>query len=216
MKKLALMIFFAFFSFLMVSCVNFTREYKEVYYYHVDYAPPAIEGTPVKDITVRLGSFNAASSFQSLKIIYSTSKYRRKTYEYHHWLVSPSDMISELLHRDMAASKLYGAVVTVRSSLPPQYELEGTIEEIMERDEGDVWFSVISMRCAAFAFPEKIGKKKVLYQKAYKESIRTEKNSPGAVVAAMSEAMEKISVKIQKDLNAAIAAHEASKEKGEY
>ncbi len=200
----------------MTSCFNFSRPHKEVYYYHVNYEAPEYNGTPVQNVIVRLGAFNAASSFQSLKIVYSTSSYRRKTYDYHHWLVTPADMVSELLQRDIASSKLYSAVVSVRSSLAPQYEIEGTIEEIMEKDDGETWFSVITLRCAAFALPEKFGKKHVLFQKAYKESVPTEKKSPGGVVAAMSQAMKNISLRIQKDLNKAILEHEASKAKGEY
>ncbi len=216
MKNFALFIVIGFIFLSATSCIDFTRPYKEVFYYHVNYDPPTPEGTPITGITVRLGSFNAASSFQSLKIIYSTSTYKRKTYEYHQWLTTPSDMIAELLQRDMAASNLYGAVVSIRSSLPPHYELEGTIEEIMEKDEGETWFSVISVRCAAFAFPEKIGKKHVLYQKAYKESVQTQKKNPAAVVAAMSDAMKKISIRIQEDLNKAIVKYEASKKDDQY
>lgn len=197
-------------GFLMTAdgCVNFSRPYQEVFYYHVDYSPPPVAGMRQEGMIVRLGSFNAAPSYQSLKIVYSTSTHRRKSYDYHHWVVSPSDMLAELLERDMTASGLYSAVVSIRSSLAPHYELEGTIEEIYEKDEGEAWYAVLSVRCAAFAYPESFGKKQILYQKVYRSSVRTVNKTPEGVVRAMSDAVKDLSRRIQEDLNAAIVEHE--------
>jgi ABC-type uncharacterized transport system auxiliary subunit len=192
------------------ACFNITRQHKEVYYYQIEYQAPAVGGTPFKDVVVRLASFTVAPSYQSQNILYSTGPNKRKAYDYHLWVVNPGDMLTEAFHRDMAESNLYKAVVDSRSSVVPQYEVEGIIEQIFEKDDGKNWYSVLSMRCVFFAYS---GGKYVLFQRVYEEGVKTDGKYPVDVVGAMSKAASKISTRLQKDINEHVAAYEASKAK---
>ena len=101
--------------------------------------------------------------------------------------------------------KNYQAVIDLRSSVFPQYELEGIVEKIFEKDEGDVWYSVLSLRCVFFAYRPA---KHVIFQRVYTESVRTEGRDPRAVVASMSDAAKMISRRIQQDVNDAVTQYE--------
>ncbi len=191
------------------GCFNVTRDYQEKFYYQLEYNPPAVSGPTLDDVVVRVGSFQVAPSYQSQKILYSTSKRKRKPYEYHLWIVNPGDMIADLLVRDMIDGKQYRAVVDVRSSINPDYEIEGIIDEIYEKDDNDTWFSVLQMRVILMAHQG--GKKTVLFQRNYRETHPVETHTPESVVTAMSAATKILSSKIQADVNAAVADHEAKK-----
>ncbi|MCC6157491.1 MAG: membrane integrity-associated transporter subunit PqiC [Deltaproteobacteria bacterium] len=191
------------------GCFNVTRDYQEKFYYQLEYNPPAVSGPAFDTVVVRVGSFQVAPSYQSQKILYSTSKRKRKPYEYHLWIVNPGDMIADLLVRDMIEAKQYRAVVDVRSSINPDYEIEGIIDEIYEKDDNDTWFSVLQMRVILMSHQG--GKKSVLFQRNYRESHQAETHTPESVVTAMSAATKILSSKIQADVSAAVADHEAKK-----
>ena len=115
-------------------------------------------------------------------------------------------MLSDLLIRDMIASDFYGAVVDLKSSIVPQYQLEGVVEQIYERTDGDVWWSVLRLRGLFFAYDD-VGKH-VLFQKVYRKEVQTAGHEPADIVAAMGEAAKAISAEVQQDINAAIATYE--------
>jgi ABC-type uncharacterized transport system auxiliary subunit len=193
---------------ILPSCFNITRPYKEVSFYQIEYDAPKIEGNPYKDVVVRLSELAVAPSYQSQKILFSTGSMKRKMYDYHMWVINPGDMLSDLLTRDMVAAGLYQAVVDNRSSLIPQYELEGIIEQIYEKDDGSSWSSVLTIRFIFFAYR---GGKQILFQRVYSEDVKTGGKQPQDVVLAMSEASRRISAKVQADVNAAIGESEAQK-----
>jgi ABC-type uncharacterized transport system auxiliary subunit len=194
---------------LAAGCFNIQRDYQDKFYYQMEYTAPQIGGESFPGVVVRMGGFQVAPSYQSQKIIYSTSVLKRKAYEYHLWIVNPGDMFGDLLVRDMIDSARYAAVVDVRSSVNPQYEIEGIIEEIYEKDEQDTWQSVLQVRVIFMAVEGM--KKRVLFQKVYREGEPTGSHTPEAVVSAMSRAAQNISSRVQKDVQAAVGVNEAKK-----
>ncbi|MBZ0274106.1 PqiC family protein [bacterium] len=190
------------------ACFNFQREHKDENFYQIEYEPPAADGVAFPGVVVRVANFDVAAGYQSPQIVYSTSAKRRKVYDYHMWIVNPGDMLTDLLLRDMVASGLYEATIDMRSSIYPDYELEGQVVAIYEKDEPDVWFSVLAVRTALFAYHRG---KHVLFQRTYEESIPTAGQTPQHVVAAMSDAARNVSARIQRDVNDAIATFEAKK-----
>ncbi|MCZ7586454.1 MAG: ABC-type transport auxiliary lipoprotein family protein [Deltaproteobacteria bacterium] len=178
------------------GCFNIQREHKEVFYYQLEYDPPRLDVSPHKDVVVRVSNFNVAPSYQSQKILYSTSTLKRKMYDYHLWVVNPGDMLTDLIMRDLISSGVYQAVVDMRSSVNPNYELEGIVERIYEKDHEDTWNSVLYLRCVFFSYH---GGKHVLFQKEYQEAVPAATRDPNAVVAAMSEAARRVSRRVQVD-----------------
>ena len=194
------------------SCIKLTRPYKEISYYQIQYDSPKAEGMPHGDVVVRIPSFDVSPSFDRLKIMYSTSALSLKTYEYNHWITNIGEMLSDLLIRDMVASGLYKAVIDMKSSIVPQYEAEGTVEKVYERDDGSDWYSVLQLRCIFFAYNSG---KYVLFQRVYRQEVKTAGHEPADIVAALSDAEKNISASVQKDMNEAITNYELVKKQKE-
>lgn len=209
MKRAVILIAIAFALGGLAACFSITRPHKEVYFYQLDYEPPKADLTAQKSVVVRLAGFDTAPSYQSQKIIYATGNMKRKFYDYHLWTVNPGDMLSDLILRDMVVAGTYQAVVDMKSSIVPQYELEGIIEQIFEKDEGGAWFSDLTIRCVFFSYHSG---KHVLFQRVYSESVNTGGKQPSDVVRAMSEAARRISLRIQKDINDSVVAYEKQKQ----
>jgi ABC-type uncharacterized transport system auxiliary subunit len=191
-----------------ISCVSLTRPYKEIFNYQIVYDPPEAQGLPYKNVVVRVTPFNIAPSFDKQKIVYSTGTNRLAVYEYHTWITNPGDMLSDLLIRDMIASGFYEAVVGLKSSIVPQYELEGVIEQIYEKTTGDEWWSVLRLRALFFAYDNG---KHVLFQRVYRKEVQTVGHELEDIVAAMGDAAKAISAELQLDANAAITCYENEK-----
>jgi ABC-type uncharacterized transport system auxiliary subunit len=194
-----------------VACISVTRPYKEVFDYQIVYdAPAPATGLPFKNVVVRIAPFSVAPAFDKRKIMYSTGANRFAVYQYHSWISSPGDMLTDLLIRDMIASGCYEAVIDLRGSIVPQYQLEGVVEQIYEKTEGDVWWSTLRLRGLFFAYGAD-GGKQVLFQRVYQKEVRTAGHEPGDIVAAMGEAAKAISIEVQRDVNAAVATYEGQK-----
>jgi ABC-type uncharacterized transport system auxiliary subunit len=193
-----------------VSCISVTRPYKEVFNYQIVYDPPAATGLPFKNVVVRVAAFSVAPAFDKQKIMYSTGPNRFAVYQYHSWITSPGDMLTDLLLRDMIASDFYEAAIDIRGTVVPQYQLEGVVEQIYEKTEGDAWWSTLRLRGLFFAY-DADGGKKVLFQRVYQKEIQTAGHEPGDIVAAMGEAAKAISIEVQRDVNAAIATYESQR-----
>ncbi|MCB9475757.1 MAG: membrane integrity-associated transporter subunit PqiC [Deltaproteobacteria bacterium] len=195
---------------LTTGCFNFSRDYEELYYYQVDYtSPPVTDAVPQKDVIVRVGTFAVAPAYQGQQIVYSTSALRRKRYDYHLWVVNPGDMLGDLFARDMVGAGTYKGVITTYSSLNPDYELEGVVDEIYEKDEGEEWYAVLSVRCVFFAYSNRA--KHILFQRTFKETVRAKEHSPVSIAYAMSEAAQKISARLQYAINVAVSKQEELK-----
>lgn len=191
-----------------ISCLSLTRPYKEIFSYQIIYDPPKTNGLPCKNVVVSIASFNVAPPFDKQKIMYSTGANQLSIYEYHTWVTNPGDMWSDLLIRDMIASDFYKAVVDLNSSIVPQYQLEGTIEQIYEKTEGEVWWSTLRLRGLFFSYDSN---KHVLFQRVYLKEVRTTGYEPADIATAMGAAAKAISTELQQDINAAIAGHESGK-----
>ncbi|RJO66044.1 MAG: hypothetical protein C4523_14105 [Myxococcales bacterium] len=191
-----------------ISCISLTRPYKEIFNYQIAYDPPETKGLPYKNVVVRVAAFSVAPPFDKQKIMYSTGPNLLAVYEYHTWVTNPGDMLSDLLIRDMIVSDFYEAVVDPRSSMVPQYELEGVIEQIYEKTDGEIWWSVLKLRGLFFAYD---GGKHVLFQRVYLKEVQTAGRELTDIVAAMGEAAQAISVELQPDVNAAVAKYESEK-----
>lgn len=191
------------------SCISLTRPYKEIFSYQIVYDPPEVKGLPFPNVVVRIVAFSVAPSFDKQKIVYSTGANQLSVYEYHTWVTNPGEMLSDLLIRDLIASGNYQAVVDLKSSINPHYEVEGVLERIYEKTEGDIWWASLRLRALIFYYDKG---KHVLLQRVYEKESKIVEHMPAGIVEAMGEAAKATSLSLQQDINAAIATHESEKE----
>jgi ABC-type uncharacterized transport system auxiliary subunit len=184
------------------GCLRLSQPAPQIRDYRLDYPRPAIDGTPL-GVVLGVPRLRVAAVYDRESMIYREGEQATGTDFYNRWSANPGSMVADLLARDFAESGLYRAVQRNPSSLPNDYQLSGEIEEIEERADSPTCNAhlrvrVLLVRIASAADP-------VQLQKTYAEDEPCPCNQPQAFAAAMSQALQRISEQVQRDVHGAIA-----------
>ncbi|MBW1812783.1 MAG: membrane integrity-associated transporter subunit PqiC [Deltaproteobacteria bacterium] len=182
------------------GCFGFSNPNKMISYYTLEYNAPKIEGLTTLPFAILIERFQVTPMYDSNKIIYKNSEFKRESYSYHRWRANPGDIVTHLLARDFKETSLFKAIFTLDSRYPATHMLKGTIEEFYEKDGEDYWESVLSLSVALIKKDEIDPLKSIIFQKKYNMKEVCSKKNPQAFAEAMSKAMEKLSNVIMKDV----------------
>lgn len=182
------------------ACLNLRQPSHKIDYYTLEYDPPQISGVKPLSVVVRIERFSVAPSYNTNRIIYRNSSFKRNAYVYHQWRASPADLVTHFLSRDMKQCNLFQAVLSYDSRFASSYVLEGSVDEFFEWDTDKTWKAVLSLTVLLMAEKEPDVSKKILFQKTYRVNELCKQKNPQAMAKAMSQAMAKVSEKITKDI----------------
>ena len=94
-------------------------------------AAPAADPSPYP-VTLLLGPLRASHLYRENHIVYSSKSEAMGTYEYQQWAEPPTEMLAEVLLRDLRASGRYRAVDMMRSNSRGDYILYGRLYDFKE------------------------------------------------------------------------------------
>jgi ABC-type uncharacterized transport system auxiliary subunit len=171
-----------------------------VEYYTFEYAPPSPVSTSATDQTIRVDRFSVAQSFSSTAMVYKPAPYRLASYNSNRWRVSPADMVTDYLLRDLRSSHSFRGVFSYRNAEKTRFVLQGAVEEFLEVDEQNAGKAVLSVSATLFDTEEKEITESILFQKKYRIEEPMREQNPEALARSMSAAMAKLSEQILKDL----------------
>ena len=92
---------------------------------------PAANPNPVP-ITLLIGRITGPALYNADQIVYSTGGESMGTYEYQRWAEPPTQMIAEVMLRQMRASGHYRGVYILRSDIRGEYLLHGRLYDFKE------------------------------------------------------------------------------------
>jgi ABC-type uncharacterized transport system auxiliary subunit len=97
--------------------------------------------TPVADanpypVTLLLGTITTSHLYRDDRIVYSSGGQNMGTYEYQRWAEPPTEMINNVLLRQLRASGRYRAVYSLRSNIHGDYLLHGHLYDFKEVSGG--------------------------------------------------------------------------------
>jgi ABC-type uncharacterized transport system auxiliary subunit len=92
---------------------------------------PAANANPVP-ITLLIGRMTGSALYREDQIVYSSGGQSMGTYEYHRWAEPPTEMIAEILLRQLRASGQYRGVYTLRSDVHGEFLLHGRLYDFKE------------------------------------------------------------------------------------
>jgi ABC-type uncharacterized transport system auxiliary subunit len=92
---------------------------------------PAPEHNPIP-VTLLLGPLRASHLYREDHIVFSSNGESMGTYEYQRWVEPPTEMLVEVLLRDLRASGKYRAVDLMRSNSRGDYILYGRLYDFKE------------------------------------------------------------------------------------
>jgi len=190
MKKCMKMFFIGL---LFVGCVGNGPSHVPVKQYTVEYPYPRFENMARIEQVIRVERFTSAQAFHNNEMLYRLKPYTRSAYTYQRWNIIPSDMMTELLLRDIRSAGIFGAVLSHREGGDARFLLEGQIEEFMEIDEGEKTWASLIVHVTFSDLSGKTPEKRIVFQNTYKFAEPFKERRPDELARAMSSAMEKLS-----------------------
>jgi len=189
----------------ITACLKFKQPRNEIAYYTLEYDPPEVAARQPLPHVIRVNPFSASPVYNTNRIIYSETAYKRQAYAYHKWRANPAELTAYFLRRDLEKCGLFKAVLTRDSTFPPAYLLEGTVQEFMEADKENAWEAILSVSIALIDENEPDISQKILFQKIYQARRQCREKNPPALAAALSLAMSQVSKEIINDTYRALA-----------
>jgi len=92
---------------------------------------PAANPNPLP-ITLLIGRMTGPALYREDQIVFSSAGQSMGTYEYHRWAEPPTEMIAEILLRQLRASGQYRGVYTLRSDIHGDFLLHGRLYDFKE------------------------------------------------------------------------------------
>ena len=93
---------------------------------------PARQAADPAPVTLLIGNLFASDLYREDRIVYSTAGEQMGTYEYELWAEPPTEMIQEVLLRELRSSGRYRAVFTHRSDTNGDFLLRGRLYDFKE------------------------------------------------------------------------------------
>src|SRR5580704_10789401 len=92
---------------------------------------PAANPAPIP-ITLLIGRLTGPALYREDEIVYSSGGEGMGTYEYHRWAEPPTEMIAEIMLRQLRASGHYRGVYNLRSDIHGDFLLHGRLYDFKE------------------------------------------------------------------------------------
>jgi len=186
--------------FIVSGCTTGGRPADKISFYILEYPAPKLSpGEPIA-ASVMVKRFSVAPLYNTTRMIFSDGRFKRNEYVFHRWRVNPGDMASGFLRRDMMESGLFRAIMSSESGAAADFILEGSVDEFLEIDEQETWKASLGLTITLSEANEKDVTKRIALQKSYKIIHGLADKKAQAFVAAMSEAMGRISAEIITDI----------------
>ncbi len=187
-------------SFILCACIPSSKPRNKIQFYTLEYDIPQKTGLKALPFVLRIERFSVAPSYNTSRMIYRDSSFKRNAYVLHKWRANPGNLVTYFLSRDIKNSGLFKAVLPHDSGFPSSYILEGSIDEFFEWDTEKEWKAVLAISATLMAQGEPDISKRVLFQQTYKVAKLCKEKDPKSLAEAMSQAMSEISGRIAKDV----------------
>ena len=174
--------------------------------YTVDYPAPAASGLSILDVPVKVERFSVSQSFNSQAMVYRPQPFTLSTYNYSRWRVSPADMVTDYLLRDLRSAAVFRAVYSYHDLEKGRFIIEGGVEEFLESADKPGLSTILSVSVSLLDTKRKEIAERLLFQKNYRFQEPIGEHSPEEFAKGMSLNMSRFSERLTKDVYEAIAA----------
>ena len=98
----------------------------------------AVEKADAVPVTLLLGQLFTSHLYREDRIVFGNGAEQLGTYEYQRWAEPPTEMIQEVMLRELRSSGRYRAVHYRRSNMLGDFALRGRLYDFKEVDEGQI------------------------------------------------------------------------------
>jgi ABC-type uncharacterized transport system auxiliary subunit len=162
---------------------------------------PAADSNPIP-VTLLIGRLAAPALYREDQIVYSSSTQSMGTYEYQRWSEPPTDMIAEVMLRQLRASGHYQGVYTLRSDMSGDFLLHGHLYDFKE-----VSGSPLVARVTMELELRNIKTGATVWTHFYTHDEPADKKDVSAIVAALDKNVQQGIAEFRASLDQYFAAH---------
>lgn len=153
-------------------------------------------------VTLLLGPITTSHLYRDDHIVYTSNREAMGTYEYHRWAEPPSEMISDVLLRELQESERYQHVYSLRSDSRGDYVLRGRLYDFREITGNGLAARV------AFDFELRDSKTgTTVWNRSYSHDEPVDGKNVSAVVAAMDRNVQNGLSEVLSGLDQYFSAH---------
>lgn len=152
--------------------------------------------------SIRVKEFEIEQAYSKLPIVYRKSPFELQYYHYRVWAVKPTRMISDVIHKHLAATGLVGHVIRrLNEGKSPDYEISGRIEAIEEYDSDEVWFAHLALRIQLVRTKDN----RTIYLRHFDRRKQVHIHDPEYVIRELSQIMDYIMTQALHDMDVVLA-----------
>ena len=170
----------------------------------IEYAPPEPFKAEPMPYTIRIERFSTAQAYNSPSMTYRPEAYKLASYNYNRWRVTPGDMVTDYLVRDLRDSGMFAGVFSYRELETTTLVLEGGVEDFLEVDSGKTGKALLSLSVTLLDTRQTEITKRLLFQKNYRVEESLKEQTPASLALGMSAAMKKASAEIAGDIHKSV------------
>ena len=176
MQKKNLFLFLTIF--LIVSCSSIP----DVHYYMIDTLQEEIEIEEAKyDMILGIEKFKSDRAYEGDRIVYRDTPYEVKFYNYHRWINSPPEIVTEKAIEQFTMSRLFKQVVAAPHFSRIDYLVRGSIKAFEELDEGNEWYGHVKIHFELVNLKDH----SLIWQNILTQKIKASQRKPIEVVRAL-------------------------------
>jgi ABC-type uncharacterized transport system auxiliary subunit len=172
--------------------------------YLLDYSPPFPASLPNTGEVIRVEMFSSAQAYSSTSMFYRPSAFELSSYSRERWRVTPGEMVTDFLLRDLRHSGTFMAVLSYDDPGEGRFTLTGTVVEFLEVDGGGGPVAHLSVDVTLLDTTQREITKRVVFQKTYAVEEPMKDKSARALAESMSGAMKKFSGQVMVDIHRGI------------
>jgi ABC-type uncharacterized transport system auxiliary subunit len=189
---------------LLAGCLGGTAPPPMVRHYSLEYLPPRMENVSRSEALLKVGRFSVDRRYIGPAMLFSIGPFRRDAYHEQRWRVSPGDMVTDFLKRDIRHAGLFRAVLSAREAEETRYVLEGGVEEFLEVDDGKSRKALLVAVVALLDLSSRDVSNRVVFQKTYRCETPFAQEGSAGLADAMSRAMSQLSTQVINDIDSAL------------
>lgn len=159
-------------------------------------------GNSPHQVSLLLGPINASHLYREDRIVYGTTSEHMGTYEYQRWAAPPTEMIGEVLLRQLRSSGRFREVHGMRSNARGDYLLHGRLFDFKE-----ITGPPLVARVAIGMELRDLKTGSNVWDHFYSHDEPVEKKNIGEVVAALNRNVQKGIAELQASLDQYFASH---------
>ncbi len=189
---------------LLSGCAAGVKAPVTVHRYALEYPSPLFKDMALVKESIRVEPFSIVRNYSTTAMVYRSKPFLYDDDKYHRWKVRPSDMVSDLLLRDMRNAGLFRGVFSDGDAESGGYALDGVIEELYELEGTNASRAVLALNVILLNRNRPKAAEGMVFQKGYRSVQVMEKKDAESLARAMSKAMEALSKEIILDTYEAI------------